>query len=109
RAGARTLFGPDGTLPADVGRGKLDRRQLLDPGELFPHPAPPAASRLPQAADPDDAEIAAAPSALRVAGRGFCRRLDLPPRAVGRCRTRHRLDADAETRRRDPARGDVFG
>jgi hypothetical protein len=45
------------------GRGQLDRRQLHDPGELFPHPAPAVAPQLPQAAGPDDAEIAAAAQA----------------------------------------------
>jgi 2-oxoglutarate dehydrogenase E1 component len=34
-----------------------------DAGELLPHPAPPDEARLPQAADPDDAEVAAASQA----------------------------------------------
>ena len=36
-------------------------------GQLLPRPAPPAAARFPQAADPDDAEVAAAPQAGGVA------------------------------------------
>ena len=39
---------------------------LLDAVELLPHPAPSAEARLPQAADPDDAEVPAAPQALHV-------------------------------------------
>ena len=42
-------------------------------------------ARLPQAADPDDAEIAAAPQARGVAARRNGRRHVLPPRALGRC------------------------
>ncbi len=41
--------------------------QLHDAGELLPRPAPPAEARLPQAADPDDAEVACC------ATRGRCR------------------------------------
>ena len=40
-----------------------DVRQLHDAGQLLPHPAPPGEARLPQAADPDDAEVAAARTA----------------------------------------------
>jgi 2-oxoglutarate dehydrogenase E1 component len=40
---------------------QLDRGELLHPGQLLPHPAPPDPPHLPQAADPDDAEIPAAP------------------------------------------------
>ncbi len=42
---------------------------MHDAGELLPRPAPAAEARLPQAADPDDAEVAAAPQARRVAAR----------------------------------------
>ncbi len=73
--GAGTLLGPAGTLPADVRAGQLDRRQLHDPGELLPHPAPPAAPRLPQAAGADDAEIAAAPQDGGLGCRRFHHRL----------------------------------
>jgi 2-oxoglutarate dehydrogenase E1 component len=45
------------------GRGQLDRGELHDAGELFPHPAPAVAPRLPQAAGADDAEIAVAAQA----------------------------------------------
>ena len=40
---------------------------LHDAGQLFPHAAPPDAPPVPQAADRDDAEIAAAQQALRLA------------------------------------------
>ena len=54
-------------------------------GQLLPHPAPAAEARFPQAADPDDAEVAAAPQARGVdAGRNVGRKL-VPPAAVGRC------------------------
>jgi 2-oxoglutarate dehydrogenase E1 component len=39
-------------------------RQCLDAGELLPRPAPADPPQLPQAADPDDAEVAAAAQAL---------------------------------------------
>src|SRR6202044_4206837 len=69
RTGAGAFFGPPRTLPADVRRGQYAGRQLHDAGELFSHPAPSAQPRLPQAADPDDAEIAVAPQARGVAAR----------------------------------------
>src|SRR3546814_6924761 len=52
---------------------------------IFPHPAPADAPQVPQAADPDDAEVAVASQAggVQVAGDGP--RLVFPPRAVGRC------------------------
>ena len=85
RARARALLCPPGTLLADVRSGQLDRRQLHDAGQLLPHPAPTDPPRLPQAADPDDAKIAAASQAGHQQGRGVHDRLVLPPRAVGRC------------------------
>src|SRR3546814_17042323 len=53
--------------------------------QLLPHPAPADAPQVPQAADPDDAEVAVASQAggVQVAGDGP--RLVFPPRAVGRC------------------------
>ena len=47
-----------------------DNMQVCVPhhaGQLFPHPAPPDASQLPQAADRDDAQVAAAPQEVRLA------------------------------------------
>ena len=52
--------------PAAVRRGQLAGRQLHDARQLLPHPAPAAAPQVPQAADPDDAEVAAAPQARRL-------------------------------------------
>ena len=49
--------------PAAVRRGQYPGRQLHHAGQLFPHPAPPDAARFPQAADHDDAQVAAAAQA----------------------------------------------
>ena len=67
--GTGAFLGAARALSADVRRGQYAGRQLHDAGELLPHPAPAAEARLPQAADPDDAEIAAAPQARGVAAR----------------------------------------
>ena len=79
-------------LSADVRRGQYAGRQLHDAGELLSHPAPPAQPRLPQAADPDDAEVAVAPQARGVAARRDGAEHLVPPAVVGRradcCRTR---------------------
>ena len=58
-AGTGTLVRPAGTLPADVRRGQLDRRELHHARQLLPHPAAAASPLLPQAAGHDDPEIAA--------------------------------------------------
>ncbi len=91
-AGAGAFLGAARALPAAVRRGQHAGRQLHDAGELLPHPAPAAAARLPQAADPDDAEVAAAPQARGLAARRDGAGHDVPPPAVGRradvCRTR---------------------
>ncbi len=84
RAGAGTLLGAARALPADVRRRQHAGGELHHAGELFPHPAPAAPSRLPQAADPDDAEIAAASSSRRVPARRHGAGHDVPPPAVGR-------------------------
>ena len=84
RAGTRAFLRAARALPADVRRGQHAGRQLHDAGELFPHPAPPAQARLPQAARPDDAEIAAAPQARRIAARRDGAGDDLSPAALGR-------------------------
>ena len=57
--------------------------QLHDAGELLPHAAPPAEARYPQAADPDDAEVAAAPQARGVAARRTRRGHHVPSPPVG--------------------------
>ena len=92
RAGAGAFLGAARALPADVRRGQHAGRQLHDAGELLPHPAPPAEARDPQAADPDDAEVAAAPQARGVAARRDGGRHHVPPRCCGTtrscCRTR---------------------
>ena len=69
RAGAGAFLGAARALPADVRRRQHAGLQLHDAGELLPRPAPPAEARFPQAADPDDAEVAAAPQARGVAAR----------------------------------------
>ena len=107
--GAGALLGAARALSAAVRRGQLAGRQLHDAGQLLPHPAPPAAPQVPQAAGADDAEVAAAPQARR-----------LGPRAnSGPDTTFHRLlwddaqiargrEDQAQARRRDPARGAVL-
>jgi hypothetical protein len=90
------------------GRGQLDRGELHDAGELFPHPAPAVAPRLPQAAGADDAEIAVAAQAGGVGQAQFTEGTSFPPGAVGRCRIR-RIDHQAGGRRQDPAGRAVFG
>ena len=70
--------------PADVRRGQHAGGELHDAGQLLPHPAPADAPQLPQAAHPDDAEVAAPPQARGVAARRAGRGLDLPPAALRR-------------------------
>ncbi len=69
-AGAGAFLGAARALPADVRRGQYAGRQLHHAGQLLPHPAAAIEARHPQAADPDDAEVAAAPQARGVAARG---------------------------------------
>ena len=54
-----------------------------DAVELLPHPAPAAEARHPQAADPDDAEVAAASQARRVAPRAVRAAVLVPSPALG--------------------------
>ncbi len=88
--GSGAFLRPAGAVPADVRRRQLDRRQLHDAGQLLPHPAPADAPQLPQAADSDDAEVAAAPQARGLQAQGLRQGLELPPRALGRCPSRRR-------------------
>src|SRR5215218_8740341 len=90
RPGPGALLGPLGALFADVRRGQHAGRILLHAGELFSHPATAVAARGPQAADPDDAEVASAPQALRVAPRRPGRGYVFPSVRVGRCGARRR-------------------
>ncbi len=107
-AGPGAFLGAAGALPADVRQRQLDRRQLHHAGELLPHPAPAAAPRLPQAADPDDAEVAPAPQACRVDQGRVHHRLQLPPRPLGRCAARQ-FGHGAGGGCRDQARGRLLG
>ena len=66
RPGSGALLGPPRALPAALRRGQHAGRQLHDAGQLLPRPPPPGDARFPQAADPDDAEVAAAPQAGRL-------------------------------------------
>ena len=59
RAGAGAQLGAARALSAALRRGQYPGRQLHDAGQLFPHPAAADAARFPQAADHDDAEVAA--------------------------------------------------
>ena len=99
--GAGAFLGAARALPADVRRRQYAGRQLHDAGQLLPHPAPPAQARLPQAADPDDAEVAAAPQARGVAARRNGTGDVVPPAAVGRrpdCRRTRRSSSSPTTR-----------
>ena len=104
RAGAGAFLGAARALPADVRRRQHAGRQLHDAGELFPHPAPPAQARVPQAADPDDAEVAAAPQARGVAARRDGAGHDVPSPAVGRRADAAGREDQARPRRQDPPR-----
>ena len=90
--GAGAFLGAARALPADVRRRQHAGLQHHDAGELLPRAAPPAQARDPQAADPDDAEVAAAPQARGVAARRDGDRHLVPPRCCGTtrsfCRTR---------------------
>ncbi len=109
RAGPGAFLGAARALPADVRRRQHAGRQLHDAGELLPHPAPPAQARDPQAADPDDAEVAAAPQARGVAARRDGGRHLVPPRAVGRRAASAGREDQARARRQDPPRRAVLG
>ena len=63
RPGAGAFLGAARALSADCRGRQLAGCQLHDAGQLFPCAAAAAASQVPQAADPDDAEIAAAAQA----------------------------------------------
>ena len=106
--GAGAFLGPAGTLPADVRRRQLDRRQLHDAGQLLPHPAPPDAPQLPQAADPDDAEIAAAPPAVRLEADDFTNGSSFH-RVLWDDAQKGHSDDQAGARRQDPPRRDLLG
>jgi hypothetical protein len=111
RARARSIPRPASNAscrcaPRTTCRWRTARHRL----ELLPHPAPAAQARVPQAAGADDAEVAAAPQALRVRSEAD----------IAEGSTFHRvLRDDAETRKgeaikarqgcQDPARGVVFG
>ena len=85
---------------AALRRGQSPGRQLHDAGELFPHPAAAAAPRLPQAADHDDAEVAAAAQARGFDDRGLHRRQPFPA---------DRQRPSPAAGRRDEAAGAVHG
>ena len=108
RAGAGAFLGAARALPADVRRGQHAGRELHDAGELLPHPAPAAEARHPQAADPDDAEVAAAPQARGVAARRDGAGHHVPSPAVGRRAAAAGREDQARRRRQDPPRRDVL-
>jgi 2-oxoglutarate dehydrogenase E1 component len=79
------------------------------PCELLPHSAAAAEARLPQAADHDDAEIAAQAQAGGVDAQRNVGRHLVPPAAVGRCRTAQERADQAGQGQQDPPRRDVLG
>src|SRR5215831_18674915 len=109
RAGPGAFLGAARALPADVRRGQHAGRELHDAGELFPYPAAATEARYPQAPDPDDAEVAAAPSARGLAARGDGVGDVLPSSVVGRRAAPTRGENQARARRQDQARGAVLG
>ncbi len=96
-------------LPAALRRGQHAGRQLLHAGQLLPRPASAAEARHPQAADPDDAEVAAAPQACRVEPGRHGGWDELPPHPARRRRARRRAQGEARRRRQDPPRAAVLG
>ena len=82
RAGAGAQLRPARALSPAVRRGQSAGRQLHDAGQLFPHPPAADAPRFPQAADPDDAQVAAPEQVCRVEPRRFHRREPFPPHPV---------------------------
>ncbi|MHC2255239.1 2-oxoglutarate dehydrogenase E1 component [Bradyrhizobium embrapense] len=81
-AGTGALLRAPRALFADVRRGQHAGGQSDHAGKLLPRVAAPAASRNPQATDPDDAEVAAASQARRVAARRARQERHLPPHPV---------------------------
>ena len=100
RAGAGAQLGAARALSAALRRGQSPGRQLHHAGELFPHPAAAAAARFPQAADHDDAEVAAAAQAGGFEARRLHRREPFPP---------DRQRPQPAGGRRDDAAGAVLG
>ena len=82
RAGAGAQLGAARALSAALRRGQYPGRQLHHAGQLFPHPAAADAARFPQAADHDDAQVAAPAQARGVERRRLHRREPFPPHPV---------------------------
>jgi 2-oxoglutarate dehydrogenase E1 component len=100
RAGAGAQLGAARTLFAAQCRGQSPGRQLHDPGQLLPHPAPADAARFPQAAGADDAQIAASTQARGFEGHRLHWRQPFPP---------HHERPQPAFRGRNPAAGAVLG
>ena len=79
--------------------GQLAGRQLHDARQLLPHPAPPAASQVPQAAGDHDAEVAAAAQARHLRPDRYGAGLLVPSPAVGRRAGAAQREDQAEARR----------
>ncbi len=112
RPGAGDILPRAWNAAADVAQDSnwIDTRTARHPANYF-HAAPADPPVFPQAADPDDAEIASAPSALRLGRRGLHHRLhfhrvlwdDAQEEAFG-----HRLVADKKIRRVVISSGKVY-
>ena len=110
RSGAGAFLGQARALPAALRRGQSAGRQLFDAGQLLPHPAPADAPRVQEAADPDDAEVAASAQEGGLDAGRHGRGIVLPPGAVGRRRAPARPHDDpAQARRRHPPGHPLFG
>ncbi len=79
RPGAGAFLGATRALSAALRRRQHAGRQSHDAGELLPCAAPAAEAAVPQAADPDDAEVDAAQQARGVAARPLRAGHGLPP------------------------------
>ena len=108
-AGTGAFIGAARALSADVRGRQHAGCELHHAGQLLPHPAPAAQTRNPQAADPDDAEVVAAPQACGVAARRDDKRHLVPPASLGRCAIAAEREDQARRRRQGPARHHVLG
>ena len=103
--GPEHSLGAARALPAALRRGQHAGRQLHDAGQLLPRAAPADAPQVPQAADRDDAEVAAAPQACGLAARRLRPGHPLPAAC---CRRPRRWSPDDKVRRVVLCSGKVY-
>ena len=98
---ARTLF-------ADVRGRQHAGGSRHHAGKLLPRAAPAIEARIPQAVDPDDAEVAAASQACGLVASRTRRRHDIPSHFVRRCRKVAEREDQARGRQQDSPRRAVL-